>query len=136
MVEPRPDKLREKASELVCVYAPFWLQVAYAVLLLAFKPVGAWRTLPPDICFAGFAFVVWGFTMHMNAGKRIAGGGRERSTRRARKTEFPWCLLILLASLAGMGAGYREPPIAVVAWAGVFLIMVLSTIMLMPSRQG
>lgn len=115
------------------IYMPFWLQVVYAMLLTVVKP-DPWPTLPGDICFAGMAFFVWGCTMHLSAGKRIAGGGRERSTQAIRRQELPWCLVVLFLSFFGTVAGYREGYWKVIAWIAAFSIMYVATRLLQPPK--
>jgi uncharacterized membrane protein YfcA len=94
-----------------------------------------WLTLPADICFAGFAFFAWCLTMQMNANKAIAGGGIKNSTKEIRRQELPWCIILLIASVAGIYTGYCTDGRVCIAWIMAVFVPILSSRMLMPTKE-
>jgi cobalamin synthase len=127
--------MMKKGGQLILTYAPFWLQVGYLLLKALIRT--SVDTIAGDICFAGFSFVVWGLTMNMSAGKKMAGGGRYRNNMESRRSELGWCLLLLLLSLAGMTAGYRKDGLVIIAYVAGSLIAIIGTNMLRePTAKG
>ncbi len=127
--------MMRKGGQFILTYAPFWLQVGYVLLKALIKT--SMDTIAGDISFAGFSFVIWGLTMNMSAGKKMAGGGRYPKNRESERNELGWCILVLLLSVAGMHEGYSKNGHVVIAYIVGLVIAYIGTRMLKePTAKG
>jgi cobalamin synthase len=125
----------EEGGQFFLNYAPFWLQIGYVILKALIKT--SVDTLAGDLCFAGFSFVVWGLTMNMSAGRKMAGGGWHRNSAPSRRNELGWCLVLLLLSLCGMILGYRKDgPVAIAYLVGAAIAWIATRLLREPTAKG